>query len=562
MRVRLVNAEGDGLPGLVADRYADAVVVKLTTAGMLVRREAIAAALRAATGAAIGFERADSVAARKEGLPARQGPLWGEPPVEPVWIRERGRRYRVDLARGTEDRLLPRSARRARPGAAAGGGPPGARPVLLHGRLRRRRGVRRRPAPHAGRFLGPRARARAGESRGERGRRTGAARAGRRLRVPARGRRGLRPPDPGSAADGAGRARRRARCARLQGSVSKRAEALGAARVPARLRLLAPHQRREAAPDRLRRLARGPSQPARAGDARRRARSRRLARPSGGRLSLRPAARGVSGIAEARARAARFVAEWGDEAALRRASVLVGAEPLGSASSALESWAERAGVFPAPRRRGSPGGAPRARRARGPARPRLGARPPDRGGAGQGAGRGRILRRSGQRRGGARVHDGPPGGRSLGPALGAKTPARPCGGLPGRALHAGARGGIRLAPARRLHAALHERRARARRRRAPVVRPRARARIPGPTLRRRADGADLGRLRSRGAARREGRRGRDRARAAGRAGRRRKLADPGRGRPRRARAARPRRAHRPGAPGLTPGSQGRTAMAA
>lgn len=98
--VRLVNAEGDGLPGLVADRYADAVVVKLTSAGMLLRRERIAAALRAATGAAAGFERADSVAARKEGLPARQGPLWGEPPGEPVGIRERGRRYAVDLAEG------------------------------------------------------------------------------------------------------------------------------------------------------------------------------------------------------------------------------------------------------------------------------------------------------------------------------------------------------------------------------------------------------------------------------------------------------------------------------
>ena len=98
--MRLVNAEGDGLPGLVADRYADTVVVRLTTAGMLVRREAVAAALRAATGAAAGFERADTVAARKEGLPARQGPLWGEPPAAPVWIVERGRRYAVDLAEG------------------------------------------------------------------------------------------------------------------------------------------------------------------------------------------------------------------------------------------------------------------------------------------------------------------------------------------------------------------------------------------------------------------------------------------------------------------------------
>ena len=98
--LRLVNAEGDGLPGLVADRYGDALVVKLTSAGMLVRRDAIAAALRAATGAALGFERADSTAARKEGLPARQGPLWGEPPASPLWIQERGRRYRVDLVEG------------------------------------------------------------------------------------------------------------------------------------------------------------------------------------------------------------------------------------------------------------------------------------------------------------------------------------------------------------------------------------------------------------------------------------------------------------------------------
>ena len=35
--VRLVNAEGDGLPGLVVDRYRDLVVVKLTSAGMAAR---------------------------------------------------------------------------------------------------------------------------------------------------------------------------------------------------------------------------------------------------------------------------------------------------------------------------------------------------------------------------------------------------------------------------------------------------------------------------------------------------------------------------------------------
>jgi 23S rRNA (cytosine1962-C5)-methyltransferase len=98
--LRLVNAEGDGLPGLLADRYGDVLVVKLTAAGMMLRREAVAAALRAATGAPIGFERADSAAARREGLPARQGSLWGEPPRGPVAIVERGRCYAVDVMSG------------------------------------------------------------------------------------------------------------------------------------------------------------------------------------------------------------------------------------------------------------------------------------------------------------------------------------------------------------------------------------------------------------------------------------------------------------------------------
>jgi hypothetical protein len=53
----------------------------------------------------------------------------------------------------------------------------------------------------------------------------------------------------------------------------------------------------------------------------------------------------VSGLAEARERAARFVAERGDEAAARRAAVLIGAEPFASARGALERWAEDAGAF-------------------------------------------------------------------------------------------------------------------------------------------------------------------------------------------------------------------------
>jgi 23S rRNA (cytosine1962-C5)-methyltransferase len=98
--MRLVNAEGDGLPGLVADRYADVVCVKLLSAGMAARRELVALALRRATGAPHGYERADSSAARREGFATRSGVLWGPEPPERIEIHEGERRYGVDVRSG------------------------------------------------------------------------------------------------------------------------------------------------------------------------------------------------------------------------------------------------------------------------------------------------------------------------------------------------------------------------------------------------------------------------------------------------------------------------------
>ncbi len=98
--LRLINAEGDNLPGLVVDRFRDVLVVKLSCAGMMVRRERIAKVLEQGTGAACGIERADSVAARREGMEARGGTLWGAVPTMPLEIDERGRRYFVDVEQG------------------------------------------------------------------------------------------------------------------------------------------------------------------------------------------------------------------------------------------------------------------------------------------------------------------------------------------------------------------------------------------------------------------------------------------------------------------------------
>jgi 23S rRNA (cytosine1962-C5)-methyltransferase len=97
---RLVNAEGDGLPGLVVDQFADVVVVRAGSAAWLARSTAVADALRDLTGARVGLARPDAAALRREGAPAEPRTLWGEPPSEPVLLREGARSYLADVAHG------------------------------------------------------------------------------------------------------------------------------------------------------------------------------------------------------------------------------------------------------------------------------------------------------------------------------------------------------------------------------------------------------------------------------------------------------------------------------
>jgi len=98
--VRLVNAEGDGLPGLVVDRYADVAVVRIATVGMSAARAEIGGALFEHAGVRTVFERADAVAARRDAFAPHSGVLAGAPLAGPVAIDERGRHYQVDTAAG------------------------------------------------------------------------------------------------------------------------------------------------------------------------------------------------------------------------------------------------------------------------------------------------------------------------------------------------------------------------------------------------------------------------------------------------------------------------------
>ncbi|HXF67362.1 MAG TPA: class I SAM-dependent methyltransferase [Burkholderiales bacterium] len=97
---RLVHGESDGLPGVVADRYGDTLVVQLTSAGAERWREEIADALLGATGAARLWERSDAEVRSLEGLPARVGAVRG--PAEPsrIEITEHELVFQVDLEHG------------------------------------------------------------------------------------------------------------------------------------------------------------------------------------------------------------------------------------------------------------------------------------------------------------------------------------------------------------------------------------------------------------------------------------------------------------------------------
>jgi len=97
---RLVFSEGDGLSGLVVDRYADYLAVQITALAMAVRLPQMIAMLVELTrprGIVLRTERGIS---RAEGLDLRDGPCWGQMPGEPLVISEHGVRFRVDLAEG------------------------------------------------------------------------------------------------------------------------------------------------------------------------------------------------------------------------------------------------------------------------------------------------------------------------------------------------------------------------------------------------------------------------------------------------------------------------------
>jgi 23S rRNA (cytosine1962-C5)-methyltransferase len=96
---RLVHGESDGLPGIVADRYADTIVLQLASAGAERWRDEIVEALVAVTGAACIYERSDVDVRKLEGLATRVGVAKGVLPAAVTFVED-GLVYRIDVAAG------------------------------------------------------------------------------------------------------------------------------------------------------------------------------------------------------------------------------------------------------------------------------------------------------------------------------------------------------------------------------------------------------------------------------------------------------------------------------
>lgn len=97
---RLVNAEGDGLPGLIVDRYADVAVMQCNTIGMEVRKHELAEILMTDFGMVGVWERSQGVARREEELQPSVGVLRGNVPEGVIAIRENGFQFEVDIRDG------------------------------------------------------------------------------------------------------------------------------------------------------------------------------------------------------------------------------------------------------------------------------------------------------------------------------------------------------------------------------------------------------------------------------------------------------------------------------
>lgn len=97
---RLINAEGDGFPGLIADVYGSTLVISITTAGMEKQKDHILDALVSQLRPLRIYEKSQGRSRKLEGLEERKGFVYGDNQAAAVQIKENGFYFEVDFTGG------------------------------------------------------------------------------------------------------------------------------------------------------------------------------------------------------------------------------------------------------------------------------------------------------------------------------------------------------------------------------------------------------------------------------------------------------------------------------
>ena len=169
---RLVNSEGDDLPGLVVDIYADAAVVQITTLAMSMRRAEIYDALEAELGVKTIFELAPASYAELEGYAAGSRVARGASRATRAGASKTASRWRSSRSPGRRPACSSTSARRAPRVAALARGARVLDVYAYAGGFGAGRGARGRHGRHRRRQLGARGRPHHRPRRGQRRRRS------------------------------------------------------------------------------------------------------------------------------------------------------------------------------------------------------------------------------------------------------------------------------------------------------------------------------------------------------------------------------------------------------
>ncbi|MES2757066.1 MAG: SAM-dependent methyltransferase [Pseudomonadota bacterium] len=106
--VKLVNAEADGLPGLLVESFGGKdgyLICEFQAGGVEAWKVPIVQALLAGTGCKNVYERCDDLVRKGEGLPLVAGALAGDEPPDEVVVTDGGVKFSLDLKTGHRNRF-------------------------------------------------------------------------------------------------------------------------------------------------------------------------------------------------------------------------------------------------------------------------------------------------------------------------------------------------------------------------------------------------------------------------------------------------------------------------